>query len=526
MAKYRCNVSNLIEDPSVVELEERALRKHTSPAVPKLLRVRITASTAASPATKRRGGATVSIPVLTGLCRGAELVLMAAASIATGLLLHMVDDVPPWGEFFIVSMIAIVVARAIAERQQIYALPALLDAFGQISNIALCVVAGSAASAGALYLLHDRTPDIPYLVTQPLAWTLAAGASLLAFRSAVATQLQSHANSGRLSARVALIGANASSMQFIADVKQSDQLSIIGIYDDRATSRPDMVGLDWIRGNVSDLVALARQQPVDAIVIALPLDATGRIAALRRRLAGIATDIFLTTDISALSFSGAQFTTLGQTPVLAVSSRPLKDWPAFKKATFDRTASACALLMALPVMALIAAVVKLDSRGPVIFRQEREGLNGEPFVMLKFRTMYSRPHDEAVQATAGDRRVTRSGYWLRRFSLDELPQLWNVFRGDMSMVGPRPHLATTRAGNRLFSEVVPHYQARHRMKPGLTGWAQVQGLRGETRTEQDIADRVEQDLYYIDNWSLGLDLRIIARTLLREIVVSKSGRAY
>ncbi len=502
------------------------MAKNANPALLKLLRSRTAETVAAEPAeTRAREGAAVSIPVLTGLCRAAEIALMAAASLATGLLLHKVNDVPPWGEFFIVSLIPIVVARAIAERQQVYTLPALLDPFGQLSRLSLGIVAGTVASAGAIELLHDRTIESPYLLTQPLAWALASGAALLAFRSAVATQLQAHAKGGRLSTRVALIGANASAVQFINDSRYDKQLSIIGIYDDRAADRPGMVGQDWIRGDVAALVDLARRQTVDAIVIALPLDATARIAVMRRRLAGIAADIFLTTEIAALSYAGARFTTLGQTPVLAVSSRPLKDWPAFKKAAFDRVASAFGLFLALPLIAVIAVIVKLDSRGPVIFRQEREGLNGQPFVMLKFRTMYHSPHDEAVQATAHDRRVTRSGYWLRRFSLDELPQLWNVFRGDMSLVGPRPHLATTRAGDRLFSEVVPHYQARHRMKPGLTGWAQVQGLRGETRTEQDIADRVEQDLYYIDNWSLGLDLQIIARTLLHEIV-SKSGRAY
>ena len=135
-------------------------------------------------------------------------------------------------------------------------------------------------------------------------------------------------------------------------------------------------------------------------------------------------------------------------------------------------------------------------------------------------------HDESRQATRRDPRITRSGHWLRRFSLDELPQLWNVLRGDMSLVGPRPHLPTTRAGDRLFSEIVPDYQARHRVKPGLTGWAQVQGLRGETRTEQDIVDRVEQDIYYIEHWSLALDLEILLRTFVQELLMSRSGRAY
>ena len=473
-----------------------------------------------------RCGPSLSIPVVSGLCRGADLLLMAISAAAIGVSLRHLSDVPSWGELIVISCICIAVARSCAERLRIYELSALLDPLAQLSHLALCVTAGAIASIAALLLLHDRAADVPYLVTQPLAWSLASTASLLAFRSVVGWQLQGQAKAGRLSTRVAVIGANAGSLKFIEDTANDPSICVVGVYDDRTTRLPANVSRSWLRGTVTDLVALAREQPLDAIVISLPLSATERIAEMRQRLAGIATDIFLTTDISAMSFAGAQFTCLGSSPVLSVSSRPLKDWPAFKKAAFDRVAGAVFLLIATPVMALIALAVKLDSRGPVLFRQEREGLNGMPFTMLKFRTMYDRPdNDEAVQATQTDRRVTRVGYWLRRFSLDELPQLWNVLRGDMSVVGPRPHLATTRAGSRLFREVVPHYQARHRMKPGLTGWAQVQGLRGETRTEREIVERVEQDLYYIDNWSLSLDLRIIGKTLLCEIV-SSSGKAY
>ena len=474
----------------------------------------------------RHIGSTLSIAVVSGLCRAADLFCMLIGSLAIGVALRRVSGIPPWGEFIVVSTIAIAVARTAAERLRVYRLAALLDPFGQLAHLGLCIGAGVIASISTLFLLHPQTPELPYLLTQPFAWGLGSGATLLAFRSVVGWQLQAHDRAGRLSTRVALVGANEASLKFIEDTAGNASISIVGVYDDRMTRLPANVVRTWLRGSVDDLVAFTKSAPVDAIVIALPLSATDRIAEIRRQLAGLATDIFLTTDVTALSYAGAQFTTLGSSGVLAVSSRPLKDWPAFKKSCFDRIASAFFLVMALPLMGVLALLVKLESKGPALFRQEREGLNGIPFTMFKFRTMYCRPdNDQSVQATANDRRVTRVGYWLRRFSLDELPQLWNVLRGDMSLVGPRPHLATTRAGNRLFHEVVPHYQARHRMKPGLTGWAQVQGLRGETRTEREIVERVAQDLYYIDNWSLGLDLKIILRTLMQEIV-STSGKAY
>ena len=441
---------------------------------------------------------------------------MGLTSTGTGLLLSRLSDAPQWGEVVVVSVIAMAMTRLFAERQRMYRLPVLIDPLLHLPRLGLGVAAGAVASGAALLLLHRSSATYPYLLTQPLAWALASGAGLLALRSGVAWRLQVLGKAGRLSTRVALVGANAASMKFVRDSAGDSSVSIIGIYDDRATRLSDTGLRDWMRGDIAALVSLARREPVDAVLIALPLEATQRIAQVRRRLAGIATDIFLTPDVAVSFYDGAKFTPLGQTSVLSVSTRPLKDWPAFKKGLFDRVSSAVFILLTLPLLLVIAAIIKLDSRGPVLFRQEREGLNGVPFTMLKFRTMFWQPQaDQSVQATQGDRRVTRSGYWLRRFSLDELPQLLNVLRGEMSVVGPRPHLATTRAGSRLFSEVVPHYQARHRMKPGLTGWAQVQGLRGETRTERDIADRVQQDLYYIDHWSLGLDLRIIVRTIMQ-----------
>jgi Undecaprenyl-phosphate glucose phosphotransferase len=451
---------------------------------------------------------------------------MAIASVGVGLGLRRMNGTPMWGEFIVVSIIAIAVYRVVAERMKVYRLATLLDPLTHISELATGVSAGVLSSMVTLVLLHHHTPDLPYLITQPFAWGLGSGASLLAYRSIVGSRLQAHNRAGRLTTRVAIVGANAASLKFIKDTAAYPSMTIVGIYDDRSTRLSDHVATEWLRGSVDDLVALTKTASIDAIVIALPLSATDRIAATRERLGGIAADIFLTTDVPALSYTGAQFMQLGSNALLSVSSRPLKDWPAFKKACFDRIASAIFLLAAGPIIVIISVLVRLESRGPALFKQEREGLNGVPFTMLKFRTMYCRSdNDEFIQATANDRRVTRVGYWLRRFSLDELPQLWNVLRGDMSLVGPRPHLATTLAGSRMFRDV-PHYQARHRMKPGLTGWAQVQGLRGETRTEQDIVERVAQDLYYIDNWSLGLDLKIIARTLLHEMVVSSSGKAY
>ena len=282
----------------------------------------------------------------------------------------------------------------------------------------------------------------------------------------------------------------------------------------------------WLRGDIRPLFTLARKQLFDAIETTSLPAGHGQIARVLFSPAGIV-DSSLIVEVATPRASIPHHTVLDAKPRTCLSPNPLGHWPTAKKAIFDKVVAATLLITGLLLMAVIAAIVKLDSPGPIVFRQMREGLNGKLFTVLKFRTMYHHgTHDESRQATRRDPRITRSGHWLRRFSLDELPQLWNVLRGDMSLVGPRPHLPTTRAGNRLFSEIVPDYQARHRVKPGLTGWAQVQGLRGETRTEQDIVDRVEQDIYYIEHWSLALDLEILLRTFVQELLMSRSGRAY
>jgi exopolysaccharide biosynthesis polyprenyl glycosylphosphotransferase len=173
-----------------------------------------------------------------------------------------------------------------------------------------------------------------------------------------------------------------------------------------------------------------------------------------------------------------------------------------------------ALLLLAPLLLAIAIAVRLDSKGPILFSQEREGFNNRRFRIWKFRSMYAERCDgqRIRQATRDDPRVTRIGRLLRRLSLDELPQLFNVISGEMSLVGPRPHAPSTKAGDRLFGEVVKTYAARHKVKPGMTGWAQVSGWRGETDTEEKLLKRLECDLFYIENWSIGLDLFILLRT--------------
>jgi exopolysaccharide biosynthesis polyprenyl glycosylphosphotransferase len=200
--------------------------------------------------------------------------------------------------------------------------------------------------------------------------------------------------------------------------------------------------------------------------------------------------------------------------MLDIAERPLKHWNALAKLIEDKVLGLLLLILFAPAMAVIALLIKLDSRGPVLFVQERFGFNNNAIRVLKFRTMYTERADlsGAQRTVRNDPRVTRVGRLLRALSLDELPQLINVVRGDMSLVGPRPHAIVMRAGGRLYDEAVATYLSRHRVKPGITGWAQINGLRGEVDTLEKARARVEHDLYYIEHWSIWLDLKILLTT--------------
>jgi lipopolysaccharide/colanic/teichoic acid biosynthesis glycosyltransferase len=202
----------------------------------------------------------------------------------------------------------------------------------------------------------------------------------------------------------------------------------------------------------------------------------------------------LTTDLAGLAYRDNQFGAVGSNPVISIGETPLKDWEAVKKSGFDYVVGAIALAILSPVLAPLALAIRLDSKGPILFRQPRLGFNNGMFICYKFRTMYADMTDVMAdrQTTRGDPRITRVGKWMRKFSLDELPQLLNVMNGTMSLIGPRPHAPNTKAADRLYVEVVQQYALRHRVKPGITGWAQVNGWRGETTIVEQVENRVRR----------------------------------
>jgi Undecaprenyl-phosphate glucose phosphotransferase len=267
-------------------------------------------------------------------------------------------------------------------------------------------------------------------------------------------------------------------------------------------------------GNIDQLVEFARNSRIDLLIVSLPSTAEKRVLELLKKLWVLPLDIKLSAHNNKLRFRPHTYSYIGNVPFIDLADKPIAEWDHVRKWMFDKVMVAIAVIVLAPVMAAIAIAIKLDSKGPVLFRQKRQGFNNELIEVLKFRSMYAdqADADAAKLVTKGDPRVTRVGRFIRKTSLDELPQFFNVLKGDLSLVGPRPHAMKAKAEERLYSEVVDGYFARHRVQPGVTGWAQIHGWRGETDTEEKIQRRVEHDLYYIDNWSVMLDLYIVLMT--------------
>jgi Undecaprenyl-phosphate glucose phosphotransferase len=358
-------------------------------------------------------------------------------------------------------------------------------------------------------------------------WFASVAVLLPAGRLVIRTRLDQLMAEGRLAERVVIVGAGEHGQRLVKhlDLEARDTVRILGFIDDRAT-RIAVAGSHKILGGTDRLLELIREDEVDRVFIALPWSAEFRVRELIYKLAVAPVHISLCPDLIGFNFTDRPFIHVAGLPMLQVFDRPMSGWSHVIKAVEDRVLAAGMLLLLAPLLALVALAIRLDSRGPVFFRQRRYGFNNKLIEVWKFRTMRAdkTDHDASVQTTRDDPRVTRVGRLLRKTSLDELPQLFNVLFGSMSIVGPRPHAIATKAEGRLFEEVVERYAARHRVKPGITGWAQVNGWRGETDTVEKIQKRVEYDLYYIDNWSVWLDFAILLRTAFA--VVSDSKNVY
>ena len=441
-----------------------------------------------------------------------------AALVAIGVLMTMLLE-PSASAGFPRRLAIIAVGAALVvlmlQIADAYQIPMLRAAGRTAARIFISWAIGLVLSVGALHIAGEA-----YSAAGALVWFATGGIFLFAERRLLAFGIRHWARNGVMERRAVIIGGGEPAKQLVRALEQQPDkdIRICGIFDDRGNARSPTVVAGYPKlGTFGELVEFARIARIDMLIISLPATAETRILELLRKLWVLPVDIRLAAHANRLRFRPRSYSHVGAVPMFDIFDKPIRDWDSVAKRAFDITFALFAILLLWPVMFAAAVAVKTTSKGPILFRQKRHGFNNEIIEVLKFRSMYTDMSDQtAVKAvTKGDPRVTPVGRFLRKSSIDELPQLFNVLRGNLSLVGPRPHAVSAQTGERKYVDVVESYFARHRVKPGVTGWAQINGLRGELDSDEKIRARTAYDLDYIENWSLYFDLKILFLTPIR-----------
>jgi len=340
-------------------------------------------------------------------------------------------------------------------------------------------------------------------------------------RMLVAQYMRRLQRKGVLTEVIAVVGAGPVADRLVHALRQTrpETIELLGIFDDKIIGAKH--GSIKSAGTLAQLIELGKTRKIDWILLTLPPTAEHRVLSMVQRLMALSVPIGLCPQHVGLTVPYHTIDYVGDSvPVSLLADRPIKRWDAVIKRGEDFIIGGIAILLLSPVLFIVALAIKIDSPGPIIFNQRRHAFNNHEFDIYKFRTMRWNPsgdNEKLEQTSRHDDRITRAGRFLRSSSLDELPQLFNVLKGNMSLVGPRPHAVNMRTEDRLGHEITEQYAHRHRVKPGITGWSQVNGLRGATHTTAQLRRRVELDIHYIENWSLLLDLKILALTC-REVI--------
>jgi Undecaprenyl-phosphate glucose phosphotransferase len=459
-------------------------------------------------------GDTISPVMVSGYLRIGEFTGLAA--IGLGIMVSYLGFEQFW-QYALALAFGCTLFVALNEGIGGYAIRALRKPLKWFPRVALAWSASFAALAIAGFLLK-----ISEEFSRLWAGSWFVGGLLFLFltRLLLSTRIRKWAHDGMMERRAVIVGGGKPAEKLVRtlEAQRDNDIRICGIFDDRddVRSPPVVAGYPKL-GNISELVSFARHAHIDMLIVSLPLDAEDRVLAMLKKLWVLPVDIRLSAHSNKLRFRPRAYSFIGSVPMLDVFDRPIRDWDSVAKRAFDIVFSLLGIIVFSPLMLAAAIAIKLDSKGPVIFVQKRHGFNNEVIDVFKFRSMYTDQCDPTALklVTKEDPRVTRVGRIIRKTSIDELPQFFNVLRGDLSLVGPRPHALTAKAENGLYTEVVDGYFARHRVKPGVTGWAQINGWRGETDTDDKIRRRTDFDLFYIENWSVLFDLKILFLTPFR-----------
>jgi Undecaprenyl-phosphate glucose phosphotransferase len=412
------------------------------------------------------------------------------------------------------AFIAAFICHVSFSQAQLYDTDALLDEVRSIKSILIrwsTIFLGLAATTA---LAHR--PDF-YSRGWFAAFYVGGAAMLAGQRAVVAMAMRQWIRTGYVTQSVVLVGANDLAAGLIRRLEHNRSgIRITGVFDDRSGRTERFIRGVPVLGSVDDLLEFTKTHATDLVVVTLPISAADRLNAVVAKLRHQPLNIrVLPGEIGLDRISPIRLSRneLPGVQLIAVADRPISEFALFVKGTIDRATAGLGLVAISPLLLVIAAGIAMSSPGPVLFRQNRVGYKGRLFQIYKFRTMHVAGQPHTRLTTRNDERVFPFGALLRKLSFDELPQLINVLNGDMSLVGPRPHMPEARAAGKLYFEAVNEYAGRHRVKPGMTGWAQVNGWRGPTETLEQIERRVEHDIYYIENWSLMLDAVILIKTV-------------
>ena len=380
-----------------------------------------------------------------------------------------------------------------------------------LASVAAIVASGALAAMISGWLLQGSGAQWPAW----LVWSGLVLVTLYALHMGWADMVGRWRASGVLTPNIVLVGATRRAESLIREALKRRDLNVLGIFDDRLARSPDAIEGVPVLGTADDLLSHKMTPYVDRVVLAIDPRAEARVRELTARLRTLPNEVTLLVEPNGEAETRSALDRLAAAPLADVQGPVDQDRRAFNKRLQDLVIGLAALVLLAPVMALIALVIRLDSPGPVFFRQRRHGFNHEEIVVWKFRSMRQEAADATAsrQVTHDDDRVTRVGRFIRKTSLDELPQLLNVITGEMSLVGPRPHAIGMKTGHVESARLVAEYAHRHRIKPGMTGWAAVNGSRGPLHTAQDVRTRVRLDIEYVERQSLWLDLWIMAITL-------------
>jgi putative colanic acid biosysnthesis UDP-glucose lipid carrier transferase len=365
---------------------------------------------------------------------------------------------------------------------------------------------------GILLLCGYATSSLHYFETEVLIWWGVITPVVQVIAIEIGRRIQRwRASDPRARRSAVIVGAGPLGHKVARALRESQGVVCLGYFDDRTPERLHPDAGTQVLGTLSNLAGFVREKGVRDVYITLPLGSQPRIVKLLEEVQGTTASLFFVPDVFGISIIQGRLKDISGVPVVGICETPFTGTNQLIKRISDIVLASIILVLISPILLILAIGVKLSSPGPVIFKQRRNGLDGEEIIVYKFRSMRTQDNGPVVkQATKGDPRITPFGAFIRRTSLDELPQFINVLQGRMSIVGPRPHAV---AHNEQYRELIKAYMVRHKVKPGITGWAQVNGLRGETDTIDKMKARVEYDLEYLRNWSLALDLQIILRTV-------------